>query len=76
MRTRIRIDGDLHRRTEAAAASSGRSVAEFIEDAVRAALGFSPSSAEPEPLPRFGGSGVVSGVDLADPRSLLDLPDP
>lgn len=76
VRTTIRVDDDLYRRAEAAAARSGRSVGEFIEDAVRAALAAAPRPAATRSLPRFGGSGVHPGVDLADPRSLLDLPDP
>ncbi len=59
MRTTIRIDDDLYRRAKARAASSGQTVAELIEDAVRVALrprrGDESVVAE---LPVFGGSGV------------------
>lgn len=76
MRTTIRIDDDLYRRAKAAAAKSGRTVGELIEDAVRDALEPAVPTSETRPLPRFGGSGVHPGVDLTDPRSLRDLMDP
>jgi hypothetical protein len=75
VRTTIRIDGELYRRAGAAATRSGRSVGEFIEDAVREALGPARTLTGIRPLPRFGGSGVLPGVHLADRRSLLDTMD-
>jgi Arc/MetJ family transcription regulator len=76
MRTTIRIDDDLYRRAKARAASSGQTVAELIEDAVRVALrprrGDESVVAE---LPVFGGSGVMPGVDLADSGALRELMD-
>ncbi len=76
MRTTITIDEDLYRRLKASAARRGRTVSELIEDAVRDAL--RPrrrSGSEPSPLPTFGGSGVLPGVDLSDLRSLVDAMD-
>lgn len=76
MRTTIRIDDDLYRRAKATAARRGQTVGELIEDAVRIALRPARSrSAEVPELPVFGGSGVVPGVDLADPRSLRETMD-
>jgi 8-oxo-dGTP pyrophosphatase MutT (NUDIX family) len=64
----------LYRRAKARAASSGQTVAELIEDAVRVALrprrGDESVVAE---LPVFGGSGVMPGVDLADGGALREL---
>ena len=76
MRTTIRIDDDLYRRVKAAAARRGQTVGALIEDAIRVALAPSraPADAVAE-LPVFGGSGVMPGVDLADPRSLRDVMD-
>ena len=73
MRTTITIDEDLYRRARASAAQSGRTTSDLIDDAVREAL--HPRRApvgDLSPLPTFGGSGVVPGVDLADVRSLSD----
>jgi Ribbon-helix-helix protein, copG family len=76
MRTTITIDEDLYRRLKASAARRGRTVSELIEDAVRDALRpRRPSGSEPTPLPTFGGSGVLPGVDLSDLRSLVDVMD-
>jgi hypothetical protein len=74
MRTTIRIDEDLYRRTKARAAQTGQTVSEVIEDAVRQALRprGRPAASVP-PLPTFGGAGVMPGVDLADSRALRDL---
>ena len=59
------------------AASSGKSLNDFIADAVKAAV--TPRagrSATPSPvLPTFGGSGLLPGVDLDDSAALLELMD-
>ena len=76
MRTTIRIDDTLYRATKLRAAATGRTVGEIIEDALRAALaGRPPETSAQEPLPVFGGSGVMPGVDLGDSRRLADLLD-
>ncbi len=73
MRTTIRLDQALLRRAKAQAAASGRSLNDFISDAVRAAL--APRGVRPEPvnLPSFRGRGLQAGVDLDDTAALLDL---
>lgn len=76
MRTTIRIDDELYRRAKSRAASSGRTVSEVIEDAVREALRpLSRNRDEVSPLPSFGGSGVLPGVDLGDSAALRDRMD-
>lgn len=75
MRTTIRLDDVLLRRAKAQAAASGRSLNDFIADAVRAAL--APRGAKPAvggvDLPTFRGRGLQAGVDLDDTAALLDL---
>lgn len=76
MRTTIRIDDDLYRRAKSRAARTGHTVSEVIEDAVREAL--RPRRRDQvvmPPLPSFGGSGVLPGVDLYDNAGLRDLMD-
>lgn len=76
MRTTIRIDESLYRQAKARAAESGRSVSQVIEDAVREALSPRPrGAASTRPLPVFGGSGVLPGVDLSSNAALLDQMD-
>ncbi len=76
MRTTIRIEDQLYRRVKARAAQTGRTVGEVIEDAVREAL--RPRRAPEQgvaPLPVFGGSGVLAGVDLTSNAALADVMD-
>lgn len=76
VRTTIRIDENVYRQAKSRAATTGRTVSEIIEDAVRDSL--RPrrvDDAELEPLPTDGGSGVLAGVDLADAAALRDLMD-
>ena len=77
MRTTIRLEDHLLREAKAQAARAGRSLNEFIEDAVRAAVrtdGTPPPA--PPPLPVFrGGRGLRAGVDLDSNAALLDLMD-
>ncbi|MFN8122374.1 MAG: ribbon-helix-helix protein, CopG family [Thermoleophilia bacterium] len=76
MRTTIRIDDALYRSVRLRAAETGRTIGGVIEDALRSALAQPAApAAEIEPLPVFGGSGVMPGVDLADNRRLADLLD-
>lgn len=76
MRTTIRIDDALYRSVRLRAAETGRTIGGVIEDALRSALARPAAPpAELEPLPVFGGSGVMPGVDLADNRRLADLLD-
>ena len=74
MRTTIRLDDTLLRRAKAHAAAAGRSLNDFIADAIRAAL--TPRGARPPAavdLPTFRGRGLQAGVDLDDTSALLDL---
>ncbi|MCJ7672135.1 MAG: ribbon-helix-helix domain-containing protein [Acidimicrobiia bacterium] len=74
MRTTVRIDGDLYNSVKERAARSGRTVAEVIEDALRHAMTARDSGPADElaPLPTFGGSGVLPGIDLASGAALRD----
>lgn len=75
VRTTIRIDEHLYRKAKAHAASTGRTVSEVIEDAVRAALDVRPPPEAAEPLPVFGSSGVLPGVDIGDSAALHEVMD-
>ncbi len=76
MRTTIRIDDALYRKVKARAAQTGRTVGDVIEDAVRAAMRpRSRQRAELRPLPVFGGSGLMPGVDLTSNETLRELMD-
>jgi hypothetical protein len=75
MRTTIRLDETLLRRAKSMAASSGRSLNDFIADAVRAAVTpRSTRSAAPE-IPVLAGGKLLPGVDLDDSAALIDLMD-
>lgn len=75
MRTTIQLDDDLYREIEAQAALEGRTVGEVIEDALRLRHQRGHASVSFEPLPVYGGSGVMPGVDLGDMAALRDLMD-
>jgi hypothetical protein len=75
MRTTIRLDDALLRRAKAQAAASGRSLNDFIADAVRAALAPRAAAARHIELPTFRGGTLLPGVDLDDTSALLDLMD-
>jgi len=74
VRTTVRIDDDLYAAVKERAALSGRTVAEVIEDALRHAMTARDSGPADElaPLPIFGGSGVLPGIDLASGAALRD----
>lgn len=77
MRTTIRLDGELLRRTKALAAQTGRTLTAVIEDALREALA-RQQERHRRPrvvLPTFKGSGLQPGVDLDDTASLIDIMD-
>jgi hypothetical protein len=73
MRTTIRFEDALLRKAKSIAAASGKSLNDFIEDAVRVAVAMKPASnpafAE---LPTFRGQGLLPGIDLDDTAALLD----
>jgi plasmid stability protein len=73
MRTTIRLDDTLLRTAKARAASSGRSLNDFITDAIRAAVAARPGRSAAATLPTFGGEGLQRGVDLDDSAALLDV---
>jgi Arc/MetJ family transcription regulator len=75
MPTTITIDDELYRQARTRAFRTGRTVSGVIEDAVREALGPPLPEVENSRLPRYGGSGVQTGVDLADSTSLQDAMD-
>jgi uncharacterized protein (DUF1778 family) len=75
MRTTIRLDETLLRRAKSMAAASGRSLNDFIADAVRAAVTPRAGRSAAPPLPVFSGGKLLPGVDLDDSASLLDLMD-
>jgi plasmid stability protein len=77
MRTTIRLDDHLLREAKARAARAGRSLNEFIEDAVRSAvLDDRQPSDHAHHIPVFrGGRGLRPGVDLDSNAALMDLLD-
>lgn len=73
VRTTINISEQVYREAKALAATTGRAVSEVIEDAIREALRPKAQSPEPiAPLPLFGGSGVLPGIDLAHRAAVID----
>lgn len=75
MRTTIRLDDDLYRDVKAQAAREGRTVGEVIEDALRTRDRRATTDTPLEPLPVYGGGGVLPGVDLSDNAALRDVMD-
>ena len=77
MRTTISIDDELYRAVKEQAARSGRTIGEIIEDAVRRSLSrLREQTGGPlPPLPTYGGSGVLPGVDLTSNAALRDVMD-
>jgi len=75
MRTTIRLDDDLYREVKAQAALEGLTVGEVIEDALRLCRQRRHADTSFEPLPVYGGSGLMPGVDLGDMAALRDLMD-
>jgi hypothetical protein len=77
MRTTIRLDDALLAEVRSAAARTGRSMTQVIEDALREALarGKSGRPRPREKLPTFGGRGLQPGVDLDGSPALLELMD-
>lgn len=73
MRTTIRLDESLLRRAKSVAATSGRSLNDFIADAVRAAVTPRAARVAGAEIPTFKGGVLLAGVDLDDSAALLDL---
>jgi plasmid stability protein len=76
MRTTIRLDDPLLREAKARAARAGRSLNDFIQDAVRAAVLAPETTLEAPALPVLrGGRGLRPGVNLDSGSALLELMD-
>lgn len=76
MRTTINISEHLYRAAKARAAETSQTVSEVIEDAIRESLREKPEAKAPlAPLPVFGGSGVLPGIDLSDATALREAMD-
>lgn len=74
MRTTIRLDDALLREAKAKAARAGRSLNDFIADAVRLAVRATARAGATPEIPVFkGGRGVRAGVNLDSNAALLDL---
>lgn len=75
MRTTVRLNDDLLRKAKRIAASTDRTLAAVIEDALRTALTDSPAGAPRRRvhLPTVRGHGVQPGVDLTSNAALFDL---
>lgn len=74
MRTTVTIDDRLLVQAKRAAASSGRTLSDLVDDGLRLLL--APAErrgARPVTLPVFGGSGLRPGVDLEDKEGLAAL---
>lgn len=76
MRTTVTIDDRLLQQAKLAAAQSGRTLSDLVDDGLRLLLARrTPRSNEALTLPTFGGSGVLPGVDLEDKEGLASLLD-
>jgi hypothetical protein len=74
VRTTVTIDDRLLQQAKLAAAQSGRTLSDLVDDGLRLLLAQRPARAGgPVTLPVFGGSGVLPGVDLEDKEGLAAL---
>jgi hypothetical protein len=76
MRTTINLPDDLLMQLKHAAISSGSTLTEMIEAAVREKLARRErkgAEAPPVRLKTYGSGGLMPGVDLDDSASLLDV---
>lgn len=73
MRTTVNIDDALLEQAKVVAARSHRTLAQVVNDALRAALVEAPSERPRVRLDTDGGSGLQPGVDLLDKAALADL---
>ncbi len=77
MRTTIRIDDELYRSVKARAATSGRTIAAVLDDAIR--LGLNPPHLR-APVATFtiratGSDGLLPGIDLTSNASVREVLD-
>ena len=77
MRTTIRLDDQLLRDAQRAAASSGQTFTDLVADALREKLARRKEAPKRERvvLSTSGGNGIQPGVDLHNSASLLALMD-
>jgi hypothetical protein len=75
MRTTVRIEEHLLAQAKRLAASTGRTLTQLIEDALREVLARRrpPARRSEVRLRTVGGRGIQPGVDLDDGAALLDL---
>ena len=76
MRTTVRLPPGLMAQVKKLARESGRTMTQVIEDALRAAVARSrTSAARTVTIVTFRGDGLQPGVDLDDTSALLDRMD-
>lgn len=77
MRTTVDIDEMVLREAKVRAASSGRTLGQLIDDALRLSFArtLKPSAGGQVELPTYGRGGLLPGVDLDDSAALGDLMD-
>lgn len=75
VRTTIRIDDALYREVKQRAASSGRTVAAVLEDAVRRGLNPTRASQDRFKVQTTGTGGLKPGVDLSSNAALAEAMD-
>jgi hypothetical protein len=73
MRTTVNIDDRLLVEAKTRAATTGRTLSEVVEDALREALARRGGPERRVALPVFRSRRVMRGVDLDDDAALLDL---
>ncbi|HEX7738596.1 MAG TPA: CopG family transcriptional regulator [Marmoricola sp.] len=73
MRTTVTIDDNLLREAKVAAARTGQSLGQVLDDALRLLLHHGRHDTADVSLPTYGGSGLRPGVDLEDKDALADL---
>ena len=77
MRTTVTIDDDLLRRAKREAVTSGRTLGQVVEDALRDSLARHPAKKERFRLRLVtaDGGGVRDGIDIADNAAVRDVMD-
>lgn len=75
MRTTLHLDDGLVTEAKVAAARSGRTLSQLIEDALRQALSAPPAADDTEIVLPTSPGVPRPGVDLDDTAGLLDLMD-
>lgn len=75
MRTTVRLDDNLLRQTKIHAAETNQTITMVIEEALKSLLARKGKSSDMKPLelPCLGTGGLLTGVNLDNNSSLLDL---